>query len=182
MCRQCAALAVLLCGLTVFGVGAVAAEVPVNTAAVSHDQVFRTLEEHQRQYTENLKHLGGIRAHLPKNFIKTFLDYPMAVAETVRRFEDDLHNPLEHQGLSTILQELRPMFREFLLEDLNKREIGLGVSARKLGMGRAAAADYIVDKFLNDLEQFIVYVETAYSSDPSVAPAVAEKYGYLLDD
>ena len=74
------------------------------------------------------------------------------------------------------------MFREFLLEDLYKREIGLGVSAKKLGMGRAAAADFIVDKFLDDLEQFIVFVETAYNSDPSVALAVAEKYAYLLDD
>ena len=74
------------------------------------------------------------------------------------------------------------MFREFLLEDLYKREIGLGVSALKMGMSRSEAANFIVDKFLDDLERFIVYVEQAYGSDPSVAPAVAERYGYLLED
>lgn len=164
------------------GMGTLVAALPASAASASHEEVFVTLEQHQQVYLENLQYLGGIRTHLPKNFIKTFLDYPMAVAETVRRFEDDLHNPLEHQGLSTILQELRPMFREFLLEDLFKREIGLGVSARKLGMSRSEAANFIVDKFLDDLERFIVYVEQAYSSDPSVALAVAERYGYLLED
>lgn len=177
---------VLLCGVAVavlVGPLAGAAQTGQQTAVGKVDPqiMFDQMEEFQEVYAKDVRQLGGIREHLPDNFIKTFINYPFSVAETKRRFKDSLNNPDSVNKLSTLLVELRPMFRNFLIEDLNKRSIGLDIMARDLGMSERDASAYLVDKFLNNIERWILYVEAMYAADPTLSEAIASRYGYLMN-